>query len=87
MDFPGFLQSWYADDFSMAGAGANILPAIARIEDLGPDHGFYLESGKITICVGPGGWGGCGTVGNCPTRLFPCIRGATSGRLCSSNRG
>ena len=35
-EYHGFLHSWYADDFSTAGAGTNTKPTIARIEALGP---------------------------------------------------
>ena len=45
-EFPGFIQSWYSDDFSTAGSCANILPAIVRNEELGTARGFYLESEK-----------------------------------------
>ena len=34
-EFPGFIQFWYAVDFRTAGVGANLLPAISRIEELG----------------------------------------------------
>ena len=44
MEFHGFLQSWYTDDFSTAGAGANLLPFIKHIQELGPSRGLYLES-------------------------------------------
>ena len=44
MDFPGFLQSWYADEFIMKVTGTNIMPSILRIGELGPVRGFYLKS-------------------------------------------
>ena len=44
MDLPGFIQFWYADDFRKAGAGANLLPAISGIEELGTTCAFYLVS-------------------------------------------
>ena len=46
-DLPGFIQSWYTDELSIAGAGANLPPGIERIEELGPARGLYLESEKL----------------------------------------
>ena len=54
MELPGFIQSWYADELSMTVAGANILPDIARIKELRPILGFYLESENHNFC---GIWG------------------------------
>ena len=42
-DCPGYLQSWYADDFIPEGEGAHIKPSIFRIEALGTAHEFFLE--------------------------------------------
>ena len=47
MQFSVYLQSWYADDFSTAGAVTNLLPNIAHIEDMGTDRGFYLQSEEL----------------------------------------
>ena len=54
--FPGFLQSWYTNDFSMEGAGegANLLPTIEHIEYLGNDHGFYLNYEESQFMRAPG---------------------------------
>ena len=54
MEFPGFLQLWYMDDFIMSGACANLLPDIAIIEELGSAPGFYLESNKSQFLRDPG---------------------------------
>ena len=45
-EYPGFLQSWYADEFITAGAGAHLKLAISRIESLGPAPGLFLELDK-----------------------------------------
>ena len=42
-EYPGFLQSWYADLFSTVGAGSNIKPDIYRIESLETVHGLFIE--------------------------------------------
>ena len=86
IEFPGFLQSCYADDFITVGKGANLLPAISYIEELVPAHCFCLDY-EIKICTGLGVDGGRGMVGNGPTAISPERRGATSGGICSINRG
>ena len=45
-EYTGFPQSWYDDDFSMPGAGAQIKPAIAHIELLGYSRSYFLEPEK-----------------------------------------
>ena len=45
-EYPGFLQSWYANDFIPVGAGAHIKPSISCIESLGPAPGLFLEMDK-----------------------------------------
>ena len=53
-DYPGLLQSWYADDFSMAGARSHLKPAIFRAESLGSACGFYLRPEKSQFVQYPG---------------------------------
>ena len=45
-EYPGFLQLWYADDFSTAGTYAHLKPAIFCIEALGPAHGLFIGQEK-----------------------------------------
>ena len=45
-EYPGFLQLWYSDDFSTAGADAHLKPAIACIEALGPACGLFIGQEK-----------------------------------------
>ena len=42
-EHPIFLQSSYADDFSMAGEGEDTKKSIFRTEALGTAHRFFLE--------------------------------------------
>ena len=45
-EYTRFLQSWYDDDFSTAGADVYLKHAIASIEALGPAHEFFLRPKK-----------------------------------------
>ena len=53
-EYPGLLQSWYADDFSTSGAGEHIKPTIARIGELGTACVFFLEPEKSQLVQSPG---------------------------------
>ena len=45
-EYTVFIQSWHANESSMAGAGARLKPAIDRIDALGITHGFLLRLEK-----------------------------------------
>ena len=45
-EYPGLLQSFYADDFSIAGAGAHLKYSIDRIEAPGPARDFFIKPDK-----------------------------------------
>ena len=45
-EYPGLLQSWYNDEYSMEGADAHIKPEIDHIESLGPYMDSFIKTNK-----------------------------------------
>ena len=52
-EYPIFIQSWYADEFSMAGAQTHLKSDIICIETVGPVHGLFIEPEKSQFVWDP----------------------------------
>ena len=52
-EFPAAIQQWYADDGSTAGNFADIRTQFERLQQLGPNYGYFPESSKSILVVAP----------------------------------
>ena len=52
--YPGYIHSWYADDFITAGAFSHLKPAIVCVEALGTTYGLFIEPYQSQFVQAPG---------------------------------
>ena len=76
--YPGFLQSWYVDDFRMVCAGTKTKPTIAHIEAMETTCGLFIKPEKSRFLWSPGVSEEAGKVSPSPIRLNPQVGGAVS---------
>ena len=50
-EFPAAKQQWFADDGSTAGKFADIRAQFERLQQLGPNYGYFPESSKSILVV------------------------------------